>query len=145
MKLIRNYYPNYHTGLLLLRIGIGIMFMIHGFPKITGGVEKWTALGGSMSSFGIDFLPGFWGFMAAFAEFFGGLLIALGLFFRPAVLLLIITMIVATAKHASAGDGFGGYSHALESAIWFLGLLFTGPGKYSLDERFFSNNPDKMR
>jgi putative oxidoreductase len=135
MKFLRNHYPSRDLGILILRIGIGIMFMAHGWPKISGGTEKWTALGGSMESFGIDFFPGFWGFMAAFAEFFGGLLLAVGLFFRPVALLLFITMLVATAKHLSSGDDFGGYSHALESGILFLSLIFIGPGKYSLDEK----------
>ena len=137
MKFLSNHYPNRDLGLLILRIGIGIMFMLHGWPKISGGTEKWNALGGSMESFGIDFFPGFWGFMAAFAEFFGGLLLLVGLFFRPVALLLFFTMLVATAKHLSGGDDFGGYSHALESGILFLSLFFIGPGKYSLDEKVF--------
>src|SRR5690349_759014 len=86
-------------GLLLLRIGIGIMFMVHGCPKIMGGAEKWEGLGNSMGSLGIHFWPVFWGFMAAFAEFGGGILLALGLFFRPAAFLLFVTMFVAVIKH----------------------------------------------
>lgn len=139
MKFFRNYYPNYHFGLLIIRIGIGIMFMLDGWPKISGGPENWAGLGGALSSFGIDFMPKFWGFMAAFAEFFGGLVLVLGLFFRPAVLLLFFTMVVATAVHISGGDGFNDYSHALESGLLFFGLLFVGAGKYSLDERLFPN------
>lgn len=137
MKLLLNRYPKRDLGLLLLRIALGIMFMLHGWPKITGGSEKWTAIGGSMESFGINFFPGFWGFMAAFSEFFGGFLFILGLFFRPVNLMLFITMMVATAKHVTAGDGFGGYSHALEAGILFFSLLFIGPGRFSLDEKYF--------
>ena len=33
------------TGLLILRIGIGVMFMLHGLPKITGGTEQWAQMG----------------------------------------------------------------------------------------------------
>ena len=138
MNFLHNHYPNRDLGLLILRIGIGIMFMAHGWPKISGGVEKWTALGGSMSSFGIDFAPAFWGFMAAFAEFFGGLLLVLGLWWRPILVLLVITMLVAATRHFVAGDGFKGYSHALEAGIVFFALIFIGPGRYSLDAKFFS-------
>lgn len=119
-------------GLLIIRIGIGIAFMIHGYPKITGGVETWTQIGGSMSNIGINFAPAFWGFMAAFAEFVGGLLLILGFLFRPAAGMLVFTMIIAMIMHISNGDGFNGYSHALESGILFLGLLVAGPGKYAL-------------
>lgn len=133
MHWLFNYPDKYKDiGLLIVRIGIGIMFMIHGYPKITGGMEKWETLGNSMGSFGITLMPAFWGFMAAFAEFFGGLMIVLGLFFRPAVVLLVITMLVATSKHWPSG--FGKYSYPAESAIWFIGLFFTGPGRYSIDE-----------
>ncbi len=122
---------------MLLRVGIGIMFILHGWPKLAGGPARWEAIGNSMGVFGIGFAPVFWGFMAGFAEAVGGFLILLGFFFRPACILLLLTMLVATTKHMVAGDGFGGYSHALEAAILFLSLLFIGPGKYSLDSKVF--------
>ena len=121
-------------GLLALRIGIGVMFVLHGFPKISGGPEVWTKIGMAMGALGITFAPAFWGFMAASAEFGGGLLLVLGLLTRPASLLLLSTMIVATVMHVKAGDGMNVYSHALEAAILFFSLLFIGPGRLSLDE-----------
>jgi len=123
-----------NPGLLILRIGIGVMFMLHGFPKLMGGPDLWTRLGGATASIGVDFAPTFMGFMAAFAEFGGGLLLILGLLTRPACLLLCVTMIVATAMHVQNGDGFNRYSHALEASILFFSLLLIGPGKLSLDE-----------
>jgi len=58
-------------GMLTLRLGSGLIFIfIHGLGKITGGPEHWAKIGGSMSNIGINFLPEFWGFMAAFSEFF---------------------------------------------------------------------------
>lgn len=128
----------YHDqGLLVLRIGIGIMFMLHGFPKITGGPEAWTRLGGAIGILGINFFPAFWGFMAALSEFGGGLLLVLGLFTRSASFFLMVTMIVATLMHISNGDSFGRFSHALESVILFFSLLLIGPGKFSLDSLLF--------
>lgn len=124
-----------NVGLLILRIGIGSMFLFHGFPKIIGGPEKWERLGMAMATFGIQFVPVFWGFLSAFAEFFGGIFIILGLFFRPACILLTINMTVAASMHLSRGDGLGGASHAIEDGIVFLSLILIGPGKYSLDEK----------
>ena len=123
------------TGLLILRVGIGIMFILHGLPKLIGGPEIWTKVGGALSVLGIGFAPGFFGLMAAISEFGGGILLALGLFTRPASVFLLITMIVATLMHVSSGDPFVRYSHALESAILFFSFLFIGPGKFSLDEK----------
>jgi putative oxidoreductase len=120
-------------GLLILRVGIGIMFMGHGLPKLIAGPEKWMILGGTIKSLGIDFSPMAWGFMASFSEFTGGMLLALGFFTRPACFFLLATMIAAASMHISKGDPFLKYSHAMEAGILFLSLLFIGPGKYSLD------------
>jgi len=59
-------------GLLILRIGIGGMFIFHGAPKMFGWPERWERIGASMASVGIKFVPVFWGFMASFSEFIGG-------------------------------------------------------------------------
>jgi putative oxidoreductase len=125
------------AGLLFLRVGIGMMFMIHGYPKLSGGPESWEALGGALSELGINFMPTTFGFMAATSEFFGGLLLALGLLTRPACFFLFSTMAMATAMHISKEDPFRIYSHALEAGILFLSLMLIGPGRYSLDEKLF--------
>lgn len=122
-------------GWLILRVGIGISIFLHGFPKITGGTETWTAIGGSMGVFGINFAPTFWGFLAALAESVGGLLFALGLFFRPAAVMLTGTMIVALSTHLAAGDNFMVFGHALDLLFVFAGAIFIGAGKYSLDAK----------
>jgi putative oxidoreductase len=33
------------------------------------------------------------------------------------------------------GQGIGGAAEAIEDAIVFAGLIFVGPGKYSVDKR----------
>ena len=124
-------------GLLILRIGIGIIFIFHGLPKLLGGVETWTQIGSAMSTIGINFAPAFWGFMAAFTEAVGGVFIILGLLHRPVALMLVFTMIIALLVHITGGDSFGIYSNALKGLIVFIALLITGPGKYSIDYRYF--------
>lgn len=119
-------------GLLILRIGIGIMFIAHGWGKLIGGPDKWEIIGANISHFGINFGFTFFGFMAAFAETFGALFLILGIFWIPANLLLISTMAVAAMYHIANGDGFGGYAHPVESAILFISLIFIGPGKFRL-------------
>ncbi|MFC2171929.1 DoxX family protein [Acidobacteriota bacterium] len=132
--MILNFLNRYRDfGLLILRIGIGIMFIIHGAPKLFGGPDKWIAVGGAMKFLGLDFWPGFWGFMAAGSEFLGGLFLILGFLFRPAAFFMMFTMIVATIFHFGRGDGLQAASHPMEAGILFLSLILIGPGKYSLD------------
>lgn len=120
-------------GLLFLRVGIGAMFIYHGLPKLLGGPARWEKLGGAMRAFGIDFAPAFWGFMGALGEAGGGLLLMLGVAFRPALFLLISTMVVAAAHHLiNRGEPLGKASHAIEAAIVFVALWMIGPGRYRL-------------
>jgi putative oxidoreductase len=119
-------------GLLLMRAGLGAAFVVHGSGKMFHP-ENWAMLGGEMAKFGITFAPVAWGFAAAFAEFGGGILFVLGFLFRPAAILLTCTMVVAMSHHLAAHDGFQVYSHAFEVGVVFLGLIFVGPGKLSID------------
>lgn len=119
-------------GLLLLRVGIGLMFMYHGYPKLAGGPEKWYQLGSVMGLFGFSFYPHFWGFAASIAEFAGGICLVLGVFFRPAALVMLAVMATAASMHLKQGDGIQVASHAIEAGIVFLGLFIIGPGKYAL-------------
>src|SRR5690554_2941945 len=125
--MFNNNYRYKDAGLLALRVGIGFMFILHGFPKMLGGKEKWIQLREAMRVFGIDQYPEVWGYMAAFAELVGGILLIFGLLHRGVCFLLFFTMIVAAAKHLAVGDGILGSSHAIESAVLFFSLMFIGP------------------
>lgn len=124
-----------HIGLLLLRVGLGFMFILHGYPKVFGGPEKWTEVGASMQYLGIEGAPMFFGFMAGIVEFFGGIFLMLGLFFIPTLVFLLIVMIVASITSISSGEDFSSYSHSIEIGIVILSLFFIGSGRHSLDQK----------
>ena len=127
---------NYRNfGLLIIRVGLGLMFILHGLPKLEGGVKSWEAAGSAMGSAGIHLFPVFWGLASAVVETVGGFLLILGLAFRPVCLFLVIDLMVAALFHFHKGEGLMGASHAIEDAIMFAGLLFVGPGKYSVDKK----------
>lgn len=118
-------------ALLILRIGIAVSFVFsYGWVKITGGPETWANLGKNMALFGITVWPVFWGFMAAVTEFVGGILLIVGLFFRPVLVLFLVTMTVAWATDYAAGRSTW---HATEMATVFVVFFLLGPGRYSLD------------
>jgi putative oxidoreductase len=124
-----------NTGLLITRVGLGIMFIYHGYPKLMGGPDSWVHIGESMKYVGIRFWPVLWGLLAAATECFGGFLLIIGLAFRPVCILMLVTLIVAALMHLRTGGGLGDASHAIEDAVVFAGLLFVGPGKYSVDKK----------
>ncbi len=124
-------YKNF--GLLVIRVGLGIMFVYHGLPKLMGGEKTWEQLGNSTKYVGIHHWPVVWGLLCAVVETFGGFLLVLGLAFRPVCMLLLINLIVAAASQYSSGGGLQEAAHAIEDAIMFTGLIFLGPGKFSVD------------
>jgi putative oxidoreductase len=123
------------VALLFFRLIFGAFFiLVHGFPKLAGGLPKWKAIGASMKHIGITFWPGFWGFMAAFSETIGIGLLMIGFAFRPSCLLLIITMSIATLSKYGPTGRLSEAAHPFELALVFAILIFIGPGKYSVDK-----------
>lgn len=122
------------VGLLLMRVGLGFFFIVvHGWPKISGGVERWRDLGGAMRHLGISFAPEMWGFLAAAVEFGGGILLVIGFLFRGTCFALAVTMAVAaTMVYKTQGSLFAA-AHPIELGVVFLGLIFVGAGRFSLD------------
>ncbi len=121
-----------------LRIGAGVIFAAHGAQKLFGwfGGYGLEGTGGWMDSIGLS--PGIvMATLAGSAEFFGGLLLILGLLVRPTALVLAITMLVAIfAVHFQNGlfMSNNGYEFALALLIISLALVARGAGSLSLDQ-----------
>lgn len=115
-------------GLLVARVVGGLaLALAHG----RGKVPPSDGFIGRVGEMGF-FAPELFAWLAATAEFGGGLLLALGLLTRPAALLVTGQMAVV-ALVAHAGDPFGDRERAvLFGAIAVLCLL-AGAGRYSLD------------
>lgn len=128
------------VGLFIIRLGLGIMFILHGLPKLTGGPKIWEALGQSGFPFLGDGFPAIaCGFLAMLAELGGGILLILGLYFRLACAGLAITMIVAACtkldKVSDIYDFAKAVGHPVELAIVFIGLFIVGAGSIGFGKR----------
>jgi putative oxidoreductase len=120
------------VGLLITRLGFGLGFLyFHGWPKLAGGPRGWARTGEAMEHLGVSGGYEFFGLLAGLGEGLGGLLLALGLFFRPAALWLLAVMVVATFEQYSRP--MPAPEHALKNAFLFAGLFLIGAGRYSLD------------
>jgi putative oxidoreductase len=120
-------------GLLFLRLGIGTMMILHGWPKLAGGIVQWEKLGKAMGVLGVNFFPVLWGFSAAMVETLGGVLLIIGFCFRPVSILMTMNFIVATIFLYKTSSQFIEWSRPAELLILFFSLIFIGAGKYSVD------------
>ncbi|MEX0661855.1 MAG: DoxX family protein [Balneolaceae bacterium] len=127
-------------GLLILRIGLGLLFIGHGYPKVMGGPEKWESVGSAMSYLGIDSLHAVFGFLAASAELFGGIFLILGLYTLPTLIVLLLTMFVAFIQQSFSGAGYPAIAYPLSMATVFIALFFIGPGKKSMDDKLMKRS-----
>jgi putative oxidoreductase len=123
------------VGLLILRVGVGAIFLKTGWPLISNP-GKWQGLGEALAAVGFTPSPTVakvFGFLAALSQFGGGICLILGFFFRPACIMMAGTMAVALAMHLKGGDPFQVFLPSLESLIVFVSLMFIGPGKISIE------------
>ena len=119
---------NVNAALLLLRVGVSLMMLTHGYPKLmrlfADEPISFTTILGLSAAVSLA--------LAVFAEFICSVFIFLGLGTRLASIPLIVTMSVA-AFHAHGGDPFSRKEKALLFLLIYLVLLFTGGGKFSID------------
>ncbi|MCL5674588.1 MAG: DoxX family protein [Candidatus Omnitrophica bacterium] len=125
-----------NKGLLVLRVGLGGMFMYHGLSKFFGGVKILMFVGSAVSNFGIHGGFLFWGIMSACAETFGGLFLILGMYFPVVCSFLVINLIVATITVLQKSHKFLLATQPIEDGIVFFSLIFIGPGELTIRKVF---------
>lgn len=118
------------VALLVLRVVLGAIAIGHGYHKLFGGgfSEYWHHVQGIG-------LPGFMAVPSALAEFFGGILVLLGLFTRCAAIAILIDMVITIWKaHWHNGLlGPGGYEFPLSLAAIAFALICYGAGPLALE------------
>ena len=120
-------------GLLLLRVSVGVLFIFYTAPALMGGPSAWAHFGAGARSLGIHSHLQLFGFLAALLGCIGALLVIFGLFFRPGVLVLLV-LAIGHAIGVKHGTGFRNALPFIEMCFVLVGILFVGPGKYSVDK-----------
>ena len=115
------------TGLLILRLGAGLLMATHGWSKLMGFAEKsgdfynFMGLGDEVSLA-----------LTVFAEFFCSMFLVLGigtrLFLVP---LIVVAMVIVFGVHGA--DPLSDKEHGILYLVPYITLMLTGPGKYSID------------
>lgn len=131
-------------GLTLLRAIVGVVFLAHGYQKFfiwgIGGVSA------GFAQMGIP-APHVSAYLAASAEFFGGLALLLGLLTRFAAIPVAITMIVAILQVHLKGGFFGpqGVEYPLTLLIANVALIVAGGGAFALDNLIFNGSRKELK
>jgi len=123
-------------GTLVLRLGIGIMFMAHGLQKAFGlfGGPGIKGFAGMLSGLGFT-PPIFWSYVAGYTELLGGFFLLIGLQSRLVAAVLLIFIVIAAIKvHIIKGFFLsnGGFEYPFVIAAACLALVLLGPGKFSV-------------
>ncbi len=128
--MIQTLFTNIDLSSLVLRLAVGTLFIIHGYPKLTAAQRK---QGGSwMKSVGMSaaMIP-----LGGVVEFFGGLALILGLLTPIVAALSALWMLSTTWFSISKVKKkyVGGYEIDITLFLAALALALLGSGIYSID------------
>jgi len=130
MRLLDGLQP---VSLLLLRCGLALVFIYHGYPKLFGNTATFVR------AFGEIGIPWYFVYIVGVVETFGGLLLALGLGTRLAAPLLLTDMCAALWKYNFNEGIYAVREYELPLTLGLAALLLstTGAGPLSLDYLLF--------
>jgi putative oxidoreductase len=127
-------YNRKQWALFIVRVTLGIIFIAHGGQKVLG-LFGGTGLEGFVKWIGGLGVPSWLAYLAAFAEFTGGVLLLLGVAAELGALLTIPVMLGAvTVVHWKHGffSQDKGFEYPLSLIFFALAIIVGGPGKYAL-------------
>src|SRR3954469_11066881 len=126
-------------GIALVRIIVGVVFLMHGWQKVFG--FGFAGVTGAFTKMGVP-MPGVTGPFIALLELFGGIALIIGLLSRLAALGLMFDMLGAILLVHLAGGFFlpAGYEYALLLFASSLALVVGGPGSLSVDAALASRS-----
>ena len=126
---------NDQVGKLLLRLTLGLLMLPHGIAKLVGGVG---GIQGMLAGAG---LPEILAFGVYIGEIVAPLMIIVGWYCGIGALLIVVNMIfaifLAHSHEVLALTEHGGWAIELQAffLLTALVLMFTGPGRISLNNR----------
>ncbi|PWK64305.1 putative oxidoreductase [Aminobacter sp. AP02] len=129
---LRGLYSNLHDAAeTILRVVAGAALVTHGLGKIS------DPFGAAGMVEGLGFYPGaFWSLLLSCTEFFGGTLIVIGLFTRPAAFAAMFVLLVTVWFHwITMGQGYQGAEKSIIWAAIFLFFAVRGGNRHSVDAR----------
>jgi putative oxidoreductase len=131
---------NISLALLIGRVGFSGLMLTHGYPKLmqlfSGEPVSFASVLGLSATVSLV--------LAVFAEFICSIFIIFGYYTRLAAIPLIVTMAVA-AFHIHGDDPLSVKEKSLLFLLFYVMLLLTGAGKYSIDHMVLKRKKKKQR
>jgi putative oxidoreductase len=138
MKFLNSFQP---LGLAILRVALALIFIFHGYPKLVRADPM-------MREFFVQHgFPGYFVGLAGILECIGGGMLLIGLFTRPAALLLAAEMAIAIWKVKMVHGVFAvnEYQFELALAAACVALATLGAGSLSVDHVMLGDGGSKRR
>lgn len=120
-----------NLGLLLIRLIIGLVFIIHGLLKL----QNLESTGLYFTQLHIPF-PAVMAYVVGIIEVAGGLLVALGFLMTTVNLIFMVIMAVAILTVGWSKGFVDGYEFMLTLLFISLALICTGPGEWKVNRLF---------
>lgn len=123
-------------GKLVLRLALGVLILLHGIAKVGKGMD---GIGGMLTAHG---LPAILAYGVYLGELVAPALVIIGLFTRPAAVVIAINMVVAIwlahANQLTSITNNGGWALELQGMFLFtaLALALIGGGRIGVGGRF---------
>jgi len=116
---------------LILRIGLGTMFLAHSLLKVLV-----FTLPGTVGFFEQVGFPGWTAYLVICAEFLGGMLLLAGIAVRAVALLLVPVLLGALVVHFGSGWVFsnpnGGWEYPAFLIVASITQALLGPGRFAI-------------
>ena len=126
---------NQDAGKLILRLSLGVLMLLHGIAKLTGGV---AGIGKMLAAHG---LPEVLAYGVLVGEVLAPLLVIVGFHARIGAAVIAINMLVAIGlvhlgELTMLGKS-GGWAIELQGMFLFsaIALALLGPGRYSINQK----------
>ncbi|HEY6355645.1 MAG TPA: DoxX family protein [Burkholderiaceae bacterium] len=119
-------------GKLILRLTLGLLLLLHGIAQLRTGVDGIAGMVGQAG------LPSAVAYLVYVGEVIAPVLIVLGVFTRPAALVVMVNMVVAVSlvhvSQLATLSKSGGWSLELQGFYFFsaMALALLGAGRYSV-------------
>ena len=111
-------------ALLLVRIGLGLVFMVHGYIKL-------SETAGMIGFFSSLHLGAVWVYLVGWTELLAGLAVLLGIFSRFGSILLTTVMTVVILR-VKLHSGFSNSELEILLLLCSVAIALAGPGQYTV-------------